>query len=229
VRQSKLALVRYLRRHRRETTRPLRQTLLVEIRKPKSARIATPAWQRAVREAQAIAGLPVNGHIDPRLAKVLRRDWPTESAMRRLVRGTPAWRLIPGQLSPNFNLREFDCNDGTSYVNGLIREQRLTKAQAKHRAKQLADRLERLRAREGNRVIHLNSVFRTREHNAKVGGVPNSAHTRGYAADIRPPAGVSIAAHRAHVRKVFEGGVGLYATFVHGDFAPEERGQSWTG
>ncbi len=110
-----------------------------------------------------------------------------------------------------------------------MREQGLSKAQAKQRAKQLASRLERLRTREGNRVIHLNSAFRTKRHNASVGGVPNSAHTRGYAVDIRPPAGVSIAAHHGHVRKVFEGGVGRYATFIHGDFAPEERGQNWTG
>jgi uncharacterized protein YcbK (DUF882 family) len=59
--------------------------------------------------------------------------------------------------------------------------------------------------------------------------VPNSAHTRGYAADIRPPSGITIAAHREHARKVFSGGVGRYATFVHGDFDPAERGQSWVG
>ncbi len=184
---------------------------------------------RAVKIAQRNGNLPVTGRLDPAVERLLRKQWPTEAAMRRLVRGTPAWRLIPGQLSPNFNLRELACNDGTAYVDGLVREQGLSKAQAKQRAKQLASRLERLRAREGNRVIHLNSAFRTKRHNASVGGVLNSAHTRGYAVDIRPPAGVSITAHHAHVRKVFEGGVGRYATFVHGDFAPEERGQNWIG
>lgn len=229
VRQSKLALIRYLRRQRKQTTRALRRTLQLELRSPRKAKVATPAWERAVREAQEIARLPETGTLDARLRKALRKDWPSESAVRRAARGTPAWRLIPGQLSPNFNVREFACNDGTDYVAGLMREQRLTKGDAKKRAKELADRLERLRAREGNRAIHLNSVFRTKAHNAKVGGVPGSAHTRGYAADIRPPSGITIASHREHVRKVFSGGVGRYATFVHGDFDPNERGQNWVG
>ena len=34
------------------------------------------------------------------------------ATMRRIVRATPAWRLLPGQLTPNFALREFGCNDG---------------------------------------------------------------------------------------------------------------------
>ena len=151
--------------------------------------------------------------------------------MRRIVRATPAWRLLPGQLTPNFALREFGCNDGMAYVDGLMREQGLTKRQAMERAKQLAERLERVRAREGNRPLRPNSVFRTKAYNARVGGVVGSAHTRGYAADLPAPAGVTLARHREHVRAVFEGGVGYYPTkhFVHGDFDPNERGDSWTG
>jgi uncharacterized protein YcbK (DUF882 family) len=231
IKQSKVALARYLKRQRRETTRGLRRKLLTEVRTPGTARVATPTWERAVREAQAIAKQPVTGRLDEPLEKVLERLWPTEAVMRRVVRSTPAWRALPGQVTRNFKLSEFACNDGTPYIDGLVREQGLTKKQAKHRAKQLADRLERLRAREGNRALRPNSVFRTKTYNAKVGGVPGSAHTRGFAADIPAPAGVTLAAHRAHGRTIFEGGVGIYPTkyFVHFDFDPNETGDNWVG
>ena len=231
IRQSKVALARYLKRHRRATTGSLRRKLLTEARTPKVARRASPAWGRAVREAQAIAKLPVTGELDERLATVLAPLWPSDATMRRIVRSTPAWRMLPGQITPNFALREFGCHDGTSYVEGLMREQGLTKRNAKERARQLAERLERLRVREGNRPLRPNSVFRTKAYNASVGGVVGSAHTRGYAADLPAPAGVTLARHREHVRAVFEGGVGYYPTkrFVHGDFDPNERGDSWTG
>jgi uncharacterized protein YcbK (DUF882 family) len=231
VKQSKVALARYLKRHRRETTRGLRRKLLTEVRTPGTARVATPTWERAVREAHAIAKQPVTGRLDEPLEKVLERLWPTEAVMRRVVRATPAWRALPGQVTRNFKLGEFACNDGTPYVDGLMREQGLTKKQAKYRAKQLADRLERLRAREGNRPLRPNSVFRSKTYNARVGGVPGSAHTRGYAADIPAPAGVTLAAHRAHGRAIFEGGVGIYPTkfFVHFDFDPNETGDNWVG
>ena len=231
VKQSKVALARYLKRHRRETTRGLRRRLLTEVRTPKTARTATPAWERAVREAQAIAKQPVTGRLDEPLEKVLDPLWPSEAAMRRIVRSTPAWRVLPGQVTRNFKLGEFACNDGTAYIDGLVREQGLTKKQAKYRAKQLADRLERLRAREGGRALRPNSVFRTKTYNQRVGGVPGSAHTRGYAADLPAPAGVTLAAHREHGRAIFEGGVGIYPRqhFVHMDFDPNETGDNWVG
>ena len=231
VKQSKVALARYLKRHRRETTRGLRRKLLTEVRTPGTARLATQTWERAVREAQAIAKLPVTGRMDEPLQKVLDRLWPTEAIMRRVVRATPAWRALPGQVTRNFKLGEFACHDGTPYIDGLVREQGLTKKQAKQRAKQLADRLERVRAREGDRALRPNSVFRTKTYNAKVGGVPGSAHTRGYAADVPPPPGVTLAAHRAHARGVFEGGVGYYPrqNFVHMDCDPGETGDNWVG
>jgi Peptidase M15/Putative peptidoglycan binding domain len=230
VRQSKLALASFLARQRRQTTRDLRRALKREVRSRKTSRVATPTWERAVREAQAVAGLPVTGRLDGRLRKALRRDWPSESAMRRAVRSTPGWRLIRGQLSPNFNVRELECTDGTDYVAGLMREQSLSKEQARRRAQQLADRLERLRRREGNRPIRVNSAFRTRTYNATLpGAAPNSAHTRGYAVDVPPPSGVSLAAHHRHMRAVFESGVGIYASFVHGDFDPKLGRRDWRG
>jgi len=46
--------------------------------------------------------------------------------------------------------------------------------------------LDRIRERL-NEPMHVNSGFRTEAHNKKVGGVGDSAHTRGWAADIACP------------------------------------------
>ncbi len=123
--------------------------------------------------------------------------------MRRMLRGTPARRAIPGQLTPNFNVREFACKDGTGYVEGLMREQGLSKKDALARAKRLAQYLEELRRKEGGRQIRLNSAFRTRAHNARHDGAKNSAHLRGFAVDVPPPPGVPLRTHHAHMRAVF--------------------------
>lgn len=75
----------------------------------------------------------------------------------------------------------------------------------------------------------INSGFRTKKHNADIGGRKNSAHLRGYAADID----LKEAAKRAKVtipnaRRViidaleFAGfkRMGIYRTFIHADMDP---------
>ena len=49
-----------------------------------------------------------------------------------------------------------------------------------------ADFLEKLDEARGyaNIPFKINSAFRTKEHNAKIGGKPNSSHLRGLAVDI---------------------------------------------
>jgi predicted chitinase/uncharacterized protein YcbK (DUF882 family) len=231
VKQSKFALARYLKTHRPKKTSRLRARLLLEARNPRKARLATPTWERGVRWAQKAANLKVTGVMDRRLEKELRAHWPSDAFLRRALRSTPAWRTIPGQLTRNFNVREFACNDGTSYVNGLMREQGLTKRQATDRAKRLARYLERVRTKEGGRAIRPNSAFRSKAHNARVGGERNSAHLRGFAIDVPPPRGVSLAAHRNHMRAVFPSGIGYYprSNFVHGDFDPALGRRAWNG
>lgn len=44
--------------------------------------------------------------------------------------------------------------------------------------------MDRIREHAGTPMI-INSGYRTREHNMKIGGGPNSAHLRGMAADVR--------------------------------------------
>lgn len=77
--------------------------------------------------------------------------------------------------------------------------------------------LNRIRKAWGKPII-INSAYRSAEHNAAVGGVKNSFHVQGLAADIRPE-------HREDLEDLQDlcldlnekGGVGLYNTFVHVD------------
>ena len=232
VKQSKFALARYLKKHKPKKTRRLRAALILEARTPRKATVATPTWERGVRWAQKAAGLKVTGKLDRRLDKILRKHWPSEAVLRRAIRSTPAWRTIPGQLTRNFNVRELGCKDGTSYIDGLMREQGLSKKAAHDRAKRLAHYLERLRDKEGKRPVRVTSAYRTKRYNASLSGsATNSAHTRGFAVDIPPPPGVSLARHRAHMRAVFPAGIGYYprSNFVHGDFDPGLGRRSWQG
>jgi len=70
---------------------------------------------------------------------------------------------------------------------------------------------------EINKPVRITSGCRCQKHNADVGGVPNSAHTRGTAADIYVSGGY----HRWQVMEaavVIEAhGIGIAKTFVHVD------------
>jgi len=68
--------------------------------------------------------------------------------------------------------------------------------------------------------IRVHSAYRCVQHNQRVGGVPNSQHILGNAADISTPTLspkqlAMIAAEVPHF-----GGIGLYQNFVHVDIRP---------
>ena len=225
VRRSKIALARYLAEQGGPEHAALRRRLRREAATPRSGDSASPTWVRAVEAAQRLEGRPKTGELDGRLTQVLLPHWPRDHVAKRAVRSTPGWRAIPGQLTPNFNVKELACKDQahTPYVRGLMREQGLSKKQARARAKALARRLERLRKLGGGRPLVVNSAFRTKAYNASLdGSAKNSAHTRGFAADTTPPRGVSLDQHKQHVLQAFECGVGYYPKargyFIHGDF-----------
>jgi uncharacterized protein YcbK (DUF882 family) len=225
VRRSKIALARYLAKKGNAEHAGLRRTLRREAATPSAGGKASPAWARAVRAAQHIAGRPVTGELDGELTQLLLPYWPRDNAVKRIVRSTPGWRAIPGQLTPNFNVKEFACKDKarTPYIKGLMNEQGLSKKEARARAKGLADRLERVRKLSGDRPIVITSAFRTKAYNASLSGsATNSAHTRGYAVDVPPPRGISLDQHKQHMMQAFECGIGYYPMgrgyFIHGDF-----------
>ncbi|HQF10662.1 MAG TPA: D-Ala-D-Ala carboxypeptidase family metallohydrolase [Paludibacteraceae bacterium] len=67
----------------------------------------------------------------------------------------------------------------------------------------------------------INSGYRTAQHNAKVGGVKDSAHTEGYAADIRADA-TSYATILAALIKAGFKRIGLENGSIHADDDPDK-------
>lgn len=65
----------------------------------------------------------------------------------------------------------------------------------------------------------IESGYRTVEHNKEVGGVANSAHTRGYAADIVTTPGTRDKIIKALVQAGFKR-IGIGTNFVHADNDP---------
>lgn len=83
----------------------------------------------------------------------------------------------------------------------------------------LLEKLNEIREAYGKPVV-INSGYRSPEHNAAVGGVKNSMHVQGKAADIRPT--TANAADLPELQRICdelnaEGGVGFYNTFCHVD------------
>ena len=112
-----------------------------------------------------------------------------------------------GDLSPHFNRKELSCR----CCGRLEYEPRLL------------DALEKLRELAGRPVI-VTSGFRCPEHNRRVGGKPNSLHTRGLAADVRI-LGQSVRKMYELARQIEtfdQGGIGVYPdeVFIHVDARP---------
>ena len=118
------------------------------------------------------------------------------------------------KLSTNFTVKEFACNDGSDAV--LV-------------APRLVMVLQSIRGHFG-KAVNINSGYRTPQYNTKVGGVDQSQHTYGTAADISIK-GVSVSDVAAYARSIMPdwGGVGIYKEqgFVHVDV--RETRSDWNG
>jgi uncharacterized protein YcbK (DUF882 family) len=114
------------------------------------------------------------------------------------------------QITNNFHLIEFHSKDGSPMPDHVLQN-----------VAELARNLQILRNEIG-KPIHINSGYRSPEHNRRIGGVPNSFHTKGMAADI-VVRGISPRKLSKIIRKLIsqgkmeKGGIGLYNTFVHYD------------
>ena len=108
-----------------------------------------------------------------------------------------------GDLSPHFSKQELACR----CCGRLKIEPRLIEA------------LEALRQLAGVPIV-IHAGYRCPAHNQEVGGVPNSEHTRGLAADVHIP-GLSLQEMydlASEVGQFAEGGIGAYDTnFLHVD------------
>ena len=81
----------------------------------------------------------------------------------------------------------------------------------------------------------VSSGYRCPEHNARVGGVPDSQHVQGRAADLVPRGITARELHRLIMKAHYEhrlsclGGLGLYRTFVHVDTYMTGKLRRWHG
>lgn len=116
------------------------------------------------------------------------------------------------RLSTNFTVREFACKDGSDVV--LI-------------APKLVQILQKVRIYFG-RTVTITSAYRTPSHNKKEGGVFNSQHLYGTAADI-VVTGVAPSKVAAYVEKLMPGtgGIGIYSNFTHIDVRAKKA--RWNG
>ena len=105
-------------------------------------------------------------------------------------------------LSKNFCVGEFACHDGSDLI--LIDTE-------------LVKLLQKIRDHFG-KAVNINSAYRNAVYNKKIGGVSNSQHTKGTAADITIY-GVEpfCVAKYAEFLMPKNGGIGLYRDFTHID------------
>ncbi len=103
-------------------------------------------------------------------------------------------------ITDNFKIKEFRCNDGSDTVKIDLK---------------LAALLEDIRDYFGRPVI-ISSAYRTSSYNKKVGGSSGSLHLFGQATDISI-AGVSPREIARYAESLGVKGIGLYSSFVHVD------------
>ena len=116
------------------------------------------------------------------------------------------------QLSKNFKVKEFACQDGTDTI--FI-------------ARELPMVLQYIRMRTG-KAVTINSAYRTDKHNKSVGGVEGSQHLYGTAADIKV-SGYTPNTLATIAREIMPdwGGVGIYDWGIHVDM--REAKADWNG
>ena len=113
-------------------------------------------------------------------------------------------------MTKNFSKEEFDCNDGSKMPINIY-----------HNMVKVANQLQVLRNYIG-KPIQINSAWRSEEYNKSIGGVKNSQHIMGRAADIvikgMTPIEVSeVIEELIDKGDILQGGIGIYSSFVHYD------------
>lgn len=114
------------------------------------------------------------------------------------------------KLTPNFNLNEFHCSDGTAVPSALVPN-----------VEKLATALQVLRDHIG-KPIRITSGYRTPTYNERIGGKKASYHLKAMAADFKVE-GMTPRVLASKIESLIAqgrmpaGGLGVYASFVHYD------------
>jgi len=122
------------------------------------------------------------------------------------------------QLTDNFNKIEFESKDGSSMPDEVLRNIEL-----------LSEQLQIIRDYTGLSIT-INSGYRSPEHNKSIGGVSNSQHVKGKAADIviagmKPSDTYALIEYLNDKGLIKIGGLGHYNTFTHVDI--REKKARW--
>lgn len=181
-------------------------------------------------EGEVIAALPksaiaeakgAGSSVDERLAALYRQYGIEAPAVEIAVEPAVVEEYVPPAVedpAPKtgyFNDSEFACKCGCGFAKP---------------DKRLVDTLNAIRGELGKPIVVM-SGCRCKAHNKKVGGVANSNHTHGTAADIQSN-GVSAADLWSLTKQLYGlgwlselAGLGRYDTFVHVDIAPKVAGR----
>ena len=114
------------------------------------------------------------------------------------------------KITDNFSLNEFNSKDGAEMPSDVLKN-----------VIELAGDLQKIRD-VANCPIHINSAYRSPSHNKAIGGVSDSKHILGIAADLTsrnhtPSELYDIIESMILCGEIAEGGLGLYNSFVHYD------------
>jgi uncharacterized protein YcbK (DUF882 family) len=118
-------------------------------------------------------------------------------------------------MTKNFSKKEFDCNSGIDMPINIY-----------HNMVKVANQLQTLRNYIG-KPIKINSAWRNQEYNKSIGGVKDSQHIMGRAADIVIKGMTSLEVYNTietliEKGNMLQGGLGLYNGFVHYDIRGEK-------
>ena len=164
--------------------------------------------RRAVLAFQAAEGLAQDGSPGPltqaALLEAVAKGRFREEAARTPEETTGTW----WKDIRYFTRAEFSCKCGGRYCNGYPAEIDINMVK-------IADEI---RSRIG-KPIHINSGLRCKTHNANVGGVSNSQHLLGKAADLGCPIGCTPAQMASIAEDIMgdTGGIGTYSWGIHID------------
>jgi len=118
--------------------------------------------------------------------------------------------LVRPQLTTNFHIDEFACKDGTAVPWNLVQNAQLH-----------ADNLQVIRDYVGQ-PLHINSGYRNPTYNNLKSDASESYHTKALATDLRaesitPKELFKVIQMLIEMKKIREGGLSVYPSFVHYD------------